>query len=127
MSIKAVQEALAKSHKDNFELGTVLKWTSGVKYVFAAIKTPVGWYTTSQSPRSPIAGILTFDELLDALSRPDATDVMVAQVWTPIGASEKAPYNDVLPCAGENKPPPDRSWLGDKALDDLKAAKMDTL
>lgn len=102
MSIAAIQEVLAKSHKDTFELGTVLRWTSGGKYLFAAIKSPVGWFTTSQSPHSPIAGILTFNELLEVMARPDITEVMVAQEWSSISAQ----------AAGPKEPPADKSWIG---------------
>lgn len=53
MSLKALRKAVKGSNRDKFDDGTVVKWTASGRYAYAALKTPVGWYTT---PR-PLHGV----------------------------------------------------------------------
>lgn len=85
MGIKAVQEAVANSKKDTFDLGTVIRFTyrfreGGVEYVYAAIKTQIGWVTTAQG--GGIGKVLSFDEFLDILASSGTSDVAVATEWS---------------------------------------------
>lgn len=76
--MKAVKKAVKKS-KDDFANGTIVAWTASDRYNYAAIKTPVGWYTTA-SERASVVGIgkiVSFDVILKILGRNESTNVRV--------------------------------------------------
>lgn len=84
MSVKALKDAVKKSAKDKFEEGTVIRWVSSGKYNYAALKTAVGWYTTARSYNTFVDEVVTFDELLEIISRAETTDVAYASEWTEV-------------------------------------------
>lgn len=78
MSMKEIKKAV-KRQKDDFVDGTLVTWVSGGKFTYAAIKTPVGWYTTA-SDRAAAFGIgkvITFETVLEILSRGESSSVRV--------------------------------------------------
>ena len=79
MSMKQIKKAVRKS-KDDFAVGTIVAWTASEKYKYAAIKSPVGWYTTA-SDRAAAFGfvnkVLDFDEVLEILARGETAEVRV--------------------------------------------------
>jgi hypothetical protein len=78
--MKAVKKAVKKS-KDDFENGTIVAWTASDKYSYAAIKTPVGWYTTASDRAAwTVEKIITFKDVLKILSRKESTNVRVIGV-----------------------------------------------
>lgn len=91
MSMKSLKEAVKTARKDKFEMGTVIRWESDAGYnvfLYAAIKTPVGWSTTSTTGNRFVPQTLTFDALLDILGRSETQDVMVAEgdAWNPVSS-----------------------------------------
>lgn len=89
MSVKALKDAVKRSKKDTFETGDVIAWKStsarnGREFNYAAIKTPVGWFTTAAGYNSYVSQILTFDELLDVIARAETTEVRIAVEWKSI-------------------------------------------
>ena len=92
MSMKSLKKAVSEKPKDNFEMGTVIRWESDAGYnvfLYAAMKTPVGWATTSRTGNNYVPQNLTFDELLEVLGRTEVQDVMVARgdAWEPVSSS----------------------------------------
>jgi hypothetical protein len=83
MSMKKLQKAV-KSKKDTFADGTVIRFTSGGRYTYAVIKTGIGWISTARYDNGFVNKDLTFDEILEIVSRPGTTDVAVATEWTEI-------------------------------------------
>lgn len=81
MSIKAVRAAVKKANKDTFDVGTVIRWTSGGKYTYTAVKTPVGWFTSAQHFNTYVPQVVKFDELLEILARSETSEVAVATAW----------------------------------------------
>jgi hypothetical protein len=79
MSMKQIAKAVKKS-KDEFENGTIVAWTSGGRFTYAAIKTPVGWFTTG-SRNAVAAGfveeVMSFEAILKVLRRDGTSDVRV--------------------------------------------------
>ncbi len=85
MSVKALKDAVKKSAKDKFEVGTVVRWVSSGKYNYAALKTDAGWYTTARSYNNTFVDeVVTFDELLEILARSETTDVAYAETWVEV-------------------------------------------
>lgn len=91
MSMKTLKEALAEVKRDTFEEGTVIRWVASGRYTYAALKTPVGWYTTAKAmPDSAqrVPQVVNFDQLLAILSKSETTKVEVATEWTAIEDSK---------------------------------------
>lgn len=84
MSVKALKEAVKRAARDKFEVGDVVRWTSAGRYTYAAIKTEIGWFTTSRYGNPFVAQVLDFDELLEVIARSETTDVAYASVWTEV-------------------------------------------
>lgn len=71
MSMKSLKYALKHALRDEFEEGTVIRWTmvfenTDKRYRYAAIKTPVGWCTTAQPVQIEVkydAGYLGYDRM----------------------------------------------------------------
>lgn len=89
MGIKAIKKALKAKTTDEFEVGDVIQWTmrfevDGIEYRYAAIKTAIGWVTTSRV-RGTVGQVLAFNDLLEVISRAETGEVMVATEWTVIG------------------------------------------
>jgi hypothetical protein len=84
-AIAALRKQLKAKNVDKFQTGDVIRWVAGGIYSYAAIKTPVGWYTTaSTAAYRHVAQILQWDDLLDVLSRSEATEIQVAIEWEDI-------------------------------------------
>ena len=82
--MKALKSALKNKTTDEFEVGTVIRWTSSGKYTYAAIKSPIGWFTTAREYNSYVPQQLTFDQLVKVLQRAETTEVMVSDSWNVI-------------------------------------------
>lgn len=85
--IAAIKKVRSEAVMDDFEFGTVLRWTTDAGYnvfLYAALKTPVGWATTARSGNAYVDRVLTFEELLEILGRAETTDVRVVSEWTPV-------------------------------------------
>lgn len=77
MSMKAIKKAVKKS-KDDFENGTIVAWTASDKYNYAAVKTPVGWYTTaSDRAEWTVKKIVSFEDMLKIIARGESANVRV--------------------------------------------------
>ena len=78
MSMKQVKKAVKKA-RDDFETGTIIAWTASDRYTYAAIKTPVGWYTTASSAAAAfgVNKIIDFEQVLEILARGESSKVRV--------------------------------------------------
>lgn len=86
-AIEKLREELAKAVKDEFDMGSVIRWKStGVTgvYLYAAIKSPAGWFTTATSHNSFVDQIMSYEELVDYLSKHEVSEVAVATEWEPV-------------------------------------------
>lgn len=79
VAIAGLRKALSKVQRDQFPVGEVIRWTSADRYTYAAIKTPVGWYTTSNN--CIVEKMMDYEELVETLGRDDVTDVQIAKEW----------------------------------------------
>jgi hypothetical protein len=82
--LKELRKALKDKKTDQFEIGTVLRWEAAGRYTYAALKTPVGWFTTARDFNHYIDQVLDFDGLVKILLRPEVTDIVVATEWEDI-------------------------------------------
>lgn len=85
--IDAIRQVRAQAVNDDFKLGTVLTWESDAGYnvfLYACIKTPVGWATTSKAGNMYVDQVLSFEELLEVLGRAETQNVQMATGWTPL-------------------------------------------
>lgn len=71
----------ANAPRDQFAIGTVIRWTASERYTYAAIKTSVGWFTTARPSNPFIKNFLAYEELEEILARPETTDAAVATAW----------------------------------------------
>jgi hypothetical protein len=83
-NIKALKKALKGKTTDGWELGTVIRWTAAGHYSYAALKTAIGWVTTARWNNGFVPKTVTYDELVEILSRSETTDVAVATEWASI-------------------------------------------
>lgn len=85
-AIEGLRKALKKKVTDRFEVGDVIRWTAAGRYCYAAIKTDVGWFTTARgyNGNGMVAKVYEYDELIDVLSRGEASDIRVAIEWEAI-------------------------------------------
>lgn len=84
-AVAALRKVLKDKSVDRFETGDVIRWLAAGTYSYAAIKTPVGWYTTASTAAYRHVGqVLTWDELIDVLSKSEATEIQVAIEWEDI-------------------------------------------
>lgn len=84
-AIKALRKALKGKSKDTFVIGDVVRWVSGGRYNYAAIKTPVGWFTTAAFNNGYVPVQVTYEELVEILGKSNSGQVEVASEWTEIG------------------------------------------
>jgi hypothetical protein len=88
MSMETLKKELADVKRDTFEDGTVIRWTASGRYTYAALKTPVGWFTTARAmPDSAqrVPQVVSFDQLLKILAKSETSNVEVATTWEPVG------------------------------------------
>jgi len=81
--LKELRKAVKKS-KDDFEVGTVVRWTSSDRYTYVAVKTPVGWYTTARYGNPFVSEVITFEDMLEIVSRGETSDVEIATEWATV-------------------------------------------
>lgn len=87
MSMKTLKEALAEVKRDTFEDGTVIRWVASGRYTYAALKTPVGWYTTAKAMpdyAQRVPQVVNFEQLLNVLGKSEVSKIEVATEWTGI-------------------------------------------
>lgn len=77
---RAAKKAKRKRHDDT-EVGTVVRWTASDKYTYAAIKTPVGWFTTARAGNPFVKQVIAFEDLLEIVADPETSEVLVAAEW----------------------------------------------
>lgn len=85
--LEAIREARRNVKVDDFPLGTVIRWEADAHirvYLYAAIKTPVGWATTAQPHNPYVDGLVEFEDLLEILSRSETQNVQVSESWKTI-------------------------------------------
>lgn len=74
--------------EDRYPDGTIIRWISSEKYTYGALKTPVGWYSTSASRggvvTSQVPQIMSFETLVGILSHKASSQVEVAVAWEPV-------------------------------------------
>lgn len=82
-AIKSLRKDLKEKVTDKFEVGTVLRWTGGGRYTYAAIKTNIGWFTTARGydGNGIVAKVYEYDELVEMLAKGDITNLEVATAW----------------------------------------------
>lgn len=83
--LRKLKKTISKSKKDQFEIGTVIRFTSGGRYTYAVIKTAIGWCTTARFENGFVNKTLTFEELTELLCKADITDIAIATDWTSLG------------------------------------------
>lgn len=95
----------ANAPRDQFAIGTVIRWTARERFTYAAIKTSIGWFTTARPGNPYIKNFLAYEELEEILARPETADAAVATAWEfldgqgerPIDVQEEPrPYNSGL-------------------------------
>lgn len=80
--------------------GTVLRWVSSGTYTYAALKTPVGWFTTARAvpdyaQRTP--QVADNRELALILCKKEVSDVMVVTEWTKfLSVSQQDELDDLI-------------------------------
>lgn len=83
--------------KDTFKNGDVIRWTSGGRFTFTALKTPGGWYTSSASyggnVPSGVPQIPSWSKLAKILQSDDVTDVQYAAGWIDVFTVEEQVSN----------------------------------
>jgi hypothetical protein len=82
--MKALTKAV-KNKNDTFSTGTVIRWTAAERFIYVAVKSPVGWYSSARPGNVYVPSIMTFDTLLDIIGRAETTNVEVATDWKPVG------------------------------------------
>lgn len=92
MGLQELKKALNDSKKDTFAEGSVVRWTKMEKYSYAALKTSVGWYTTSAVGWVPKQ--VTFEELLEILTAADVSEVKVSTQWEDVLTGDREDSGD---------------------------------
>lgn len=83
-AIQQLMEAIGVKNIDPFANGDVIRWTGGGRYTYAAIKTPIGWFTTARHENTFVEAVYDYEDLVDMLARGDATNIEVAIDWIAI-------------------------------------------
>ena len=83
-AVKRLRKDLRGKVKDRWEIGTVIRWTSNGMTSYAVLMTAAGWSTTSRYNNGYVATTVTYEELLEILSRSDSSDIRVATEWEEI-------------------------------------------
>lgn len=85
MSLEKLKEALADFVRDEFEVGTVIRWETDAGravYVYAAVKAPgLGWFTTARAGNGFVPQVVSYEDLVEILGRSETTKVEVASSW----------------------------------------------
>lgn len=78
---ETLKDFLANKVTDRFEEGDVIRWWAKDRFLYAALKTSAGWYTTAREYNPYVAQVVTFDELLEILGRSETDNVAVSTGW----------------------------------------------
>lgn len=70
--------------KDPFAVGDVLRWKVKGEYTYAAIKTPVGWFTTARDHNMYVRQTYRYMDLVKMLVKREVTDLEVSTGWRKI-------------------------------------------
>lgn len=86
--LDAIRKAREGVQRDDFAVGDVIRWTmtypnADKVYVYAALKTPVGWFTTSRAYGHVPQG-MDFQSLVEVLASPGAAGIEYATAWSSI-------------------------------------------
>lgn len=79
--IKLLRKALEDKVTDLWPAGTVIRWTASDRYIYVAVKTPVGWFTTSRSGNSFVPQQMDYEGLVEVLARSETSNIEVATTW----------------------------------------------
>ena len=82
---EALSRALANKVTDPFAVGDVVRWVSSDRYIYAAVKTSVGWFTTARGDNRFVEKQVDYEGLVEILSTSDTADIMVASAWEQVG------------------------------------------
>lgn len=88
-ALQVLEDAVGRARRDSFDIGTVVRWESvgiGVDYLYAAMKTPVGWFTTAREYNTHVSPTISFEDLLEILGRSETKNVAVSVTWQAVGA-----------------------------------------
>ena len=66
---------------DPFAVGDVLRWKVDGGYTYAAIKTPVGWFTTARDHNMYVRQTYRYMDLVKMLVKREVTDLEVSTGW----------------------------------------------
>ena len=80
-AIAQLRKSLEEKVTDLWPQGTVVRWTASDRYTYAAIKTAVGWFTTSRSGNNFVPQQLDYESLVEVLARSETSDIEVATAW----------------------------------------------
>lgn len=80
-AIKTLRKELGKARRDEFPDGTVIRWVASDRYVYVALKTMVGWFTTARPGNPFVPSVTDYEGLVEILTRAEVTDVEVATDW----------------------------------------------
>lgn len=85
-AIESLRKDLKEKVTDKFEVGTVIRWTGGGRYSYAAIKTSIGWFTTARGydGNGIVNKVYDYEDFVEMLAKGDATDIEVATEWEAI-------------------------------------------
>lgn len=81
MSLKTLKKALENKLTDDFEVGDVIRWYASGKYLYSALKTEVGWFTSARDYNPFVPQRVSFDELVEILQRSETSDIAVSTGW----------------------------------------------
>lgn len=83
-----LRQAIAEKDTDRWPVGTVIRWEADANlrvYIYAALKTPVGWATTAQFNNGWVGKLIDYDELVEILARSETQNAQVATAWENVG------------------------------------------
>ena len=75
---KQLKRALKRKETDPWAEGTVIRWLSGGRYLYAVIKGNDRWSITGTFYGQQV---FSYQKLLEILSRADVTDIQVVAEW----------------------------------------------
>lgn len=83
--VEKLKEQITAHTVDPFADGDVIRWVSGGRYIYAAVKTPAGWYTTAALKYNTfVPKQLEYEELAEILAKGHVSDVCIATEWTAV-------------------------------------------
>lgn len=69
---------------DPFAVGDVIQWTVDGGYSYAALKTPVGWYTTARESNMYVRQTYRYLDLVKMLIKREVADLKVSTGWVDV-------------------------------------------